>query len=309
MASDNSPTRSLRVVIAERRGWTARTLASVLESPDWAVSHVQSGAAVLALPPRDRPDIIVLHDDLEDIDAIELTGRLRRDPSVGRLTPIIVVSTDPTRVRRSAAFRGGAWEYAVLPLDAELFLLRLETFARAHRDLDRLLDAALVDPETGLYNEAGVTRRATEIASDATRRKDAVSCVAFAPATERSGGAAAAELLAELGPLIRRSGRVSDVIGRLNGTIIIIAPATPIGGAERLVERLREAIQRDATDSGRARPVEMKASYLTADNFARSSLSLLEMVDRALESVRALKGDATHPAPVSGEAVPLKDLG
>jgi PleD family two-component response regulator len=304
--------RPLRIVVAERRGWTARTLMSVLEAAEWGLTHVRTGAAALALSPRERPDVFVLHDDLEDIDAVELCGKLRRDTVIGLTTPVVIISTDPSRMRKASALRTGAWDYAVLPLDAELFLLKLESFARAHREIEQLVDAALLDVETGLYNPAGVARRSGEIASDARRRHDPVSALALVPVSARPSGDVAdsegPDLVTELGRAIRRSGRASDLIGRLNGTLVLVAPATPAAGAERLVERLRGQIAADAAEPGdQVEGLGIRAAYCTAADFARSTLSISEMVERAQAMLLTAASADSAVTLVPGELVPLEE--
>ena len=310
MSAMTEEARPLRLLIAERRGWMARTLLSVLDTTQWTSSHVRGGADVLELVDRAGFDVIVLHDDIDDANVVDLCAQLRTERNAGPTTPVVIVSTDPTRTRRIVAHRAGAWDYVVLPMDPELLLLRLETFARAHREVDRLTDSGLLDPETGLYNTAGIARRSEEVASDARRRHDPVSCVALVPeaATDGSTWPRAREtLVPELGRLVRRSGRVSDVMGRGEGSLMIIAPATPEGGARRLIERLRGAIWSDPAGSRApvAGAIGMRAGYCSADDFSRSTLSIREMLDRARLMLETASGTADPTRAVAGESVPL----
>jgi PleD family two-component response regulator len=309
MSATTEQVRPLRLLIAERRGWMARTLLSVLDTTQWTATHVHTGADVFEGLRRATPDVIVLHDDLDDLNVLDLCIRLRSDPRAGLTTPVVIVSTDPTRTRRIAAHRAGAWDYVVLPLDPELLLLRLETFGEARREVDRLSESALLDPETGLYNTAGIARRSKEVASDARRRHDALSCVALVPEAATNGSTSSRvreALVPELGRLVRRSARVSDVMGRGDGTLMIIAPATAAVGAERLIERLRGAIWPDVPSAAPARGATgMRAAYCSADDFSRSTLTIEEMLDRAQH---LLEGAGTGPDPTRstpGEVVPL----
>ena len=301
--------RPLRLLIAERRGWMARTLLSVLDTTQWTSSHVRTGAEMFAQIWRVRPDVIVLHDDIDDVAVLDLCTRLRTDQHAGPSMPLVVVSTDPTRTRRIAAHRAGAWEYVVLPLDPELLLLRLETFARAHREIDRLSEAMMVDPDTGLYNSAGIARRSAEVASDARRRHDPLSCVVFVPEPSTNVGTTPRprdELLPEVGQLVRRSGRISDVMGRGNDALVIIAPATRADGAERLIARIRGEIWPDPLSPAPVRgAIGMRAGYCSVDDFSRSTLGIQEMLDVAL-SLIGTNGDVADPTrAVRGESVPL----
>jgi DNA-binding response OmpR family regulator len=307
MAADTEQARPLRLLIAERRGWMARTLLSVLDTTHWTSSHVRTGAEVLEMLRRASPDVVVLHDDLDDVSVLDLCSRLRSERRAGPTTPVVIVSTDPTRTRRIAAHRAGAWEYVVLPLDPELLLLRLETFGRAHREVERLLEAGLLDPETGLYNTAGIARRSGEVASDAKRRHDALSCVALVPEAATNGATtleARAALVPELGRLVRRRARLSDVMGRGDSALMIIAPATPAEGAERLVERLRGAIWNEASTTPLPRgAIGMRAVYCSAQDFSRSTLSIPEMFERAFQMLELDDSDPIHS--VRGASVPL----
>ena len=307
MASINDGARPLRLLIAERRGWMARTLLSVLDGSRWSSSHVRSGIEVVEQLRRASPDVIMLHDDLVDYNVLDLCVQLRTEGRLGLTTPIVVVSTDPTRTRRIAAYRAGAWEYIVLPLDPEVLLLRLETFARARREVERVSEAALLDLETGLYNSAGIARRSEEVASDARRRHDPLSCVALIPQPGTNGSTSRStreSMVPEFGRLIRRSARISDVMGRRDGAVMIIAPATPSGGAERLVERLQGAIWKDAAPpTAVAGAVGMRAGYCSATDFSRSTLSIPEMLGRAIQIVQTV--GAGERGSVAGELVPL----
>jgi PleD family two-component response regulator len=309
MFAITDPARPLRLLIAERRGWMARTLLSVLDTSQWLSSHVRTGAELLEYLSRSSPDVIVIHDDIDDTSVLDLCARLRDDPHAGPGMPMVVVSTDPTRTRRIASYRAGAWEYIVLPLDAEILLLRLETFARAHRQVEQLSEVALLDPETGLYNAAGIARRSQEVASDARRRHDPLSCVALAPespANGRTSQRVREGLVPGLGRLVRQSARVSDVMGRADGSLVIIAPATAAGGAERLVTRLRGAIWPEPTPpSPVAGVVGMRAGYCSAADFARSTLTVEEMLDRAVRMLEVGTAETDPTRSVPGEIVPL----
>ena len=306
MIADTEQARPLRLLIAERRGWMARTLLSVLDTTHWTSSHVRTGAEVIALLRRSSPDVIVLHDDLDDVNVLDLASRLRAEPRAGPATPVVIVSTDPTRTRRISAHRAGAWDYVVLPLDPELLLLRLETYGRAHQEVERVSESVLLDPETGLYNTAGIERRSEEVASDARRRHDPLSCVALVPESVSDGTPSRTRegLLPELGRLVRRSARVSDVMGRGEDALMIIAPATPAGGAERLVARLREAIWPDTSLTAPVGgTIGMRAAYCSAGDYSRSTVSIREMLQRAREMLDL--GGADPATPVPGESVPL----
>ena len=114
------------------------------------------------------------------------------------------------------------------------------------------------------------------------------------------------QLVPDLGRLIRRSGRISDVMGRGDDALMIIAPATSAGGAERLIERLRGEIWPDTTSPTPVRgAIGMRASYCSAEDFSRSTLGIEEMLDRALELIESNGSVADPTRAVRGDSVPL----
>jgi len=305
MPSGTAGERPLRLLVVERFGWFARTIATVLDAAGWSIYRATSGLNALDLAETTSPDVVVLRDDLDDTDAIDLCIALREVREVGVVTPILVVSTDPARSQQLAILRAGAWDYIVQPLDADAFILRIANLAQARRQVERLANASLVDGETGLYNRLGIARRAEEVEADSRRRHAPLSCVVFAPEPD-PGTNGSGDVTAQVGAILRRRGRGSDVIGRLDDLLAVIAPSTGADGAARLAERLRGIIRDMPIDRSRPdAPLRVRAAYCAAADFARSTLSLGEMLERAQAALRRAPADIDGPLSVPGESVPL----
>jgi PleD family two-component response regulator len=310
--------RPLLVLIANDQEWSARSLETILGPHGFAVVRTYNGRQTLDLARRIRPDAVILDARLPDMDGLELCATLRGEDQLGPATPVIVTTSDPGhRGQQVAAYKGGAWDYVVLPLDGEVLLHRLDTYAAAKREADRLRDLGLLDPTTGLYNARGLARRAREIGAAAARRQDAFACVAFAPTGEGLGAddgtapeeAAAIRIAERLAGLLRRTGRISDAVGRLGRTeFAILAPATEASGAQRLAERVREAVdaERIALDgtSGGAEHLHVRAGYYAVPNFAESTVDAVEIVVRAASALRqgTVAGGTRHSAPIQAFA-------
>ena len=244
-------TRPLLVLIANDQEWSARSLETILGPRGYAVLRTYNARQTLDLARRVQPDVVILDARLPDGDGVDLCRTLRSAGYLGAATPVLVTSSDPGhRGQQVAAYAAGAWDYVLLPLDGEVLIHKLDTFAAAKREADRLRDEGLLDPATGLYNARGLARRAREIGAEASRRRDALACVAFIPAPEDGSAfddATADDVVSrvteQLGGLLRRTGRTSDAVGRLGRTeFAIIAPATEAIGAHRLAERVRAAV-------------------------------------------------------------------
>ena len=308
MPSEIAGDRPLRLLVAERFGWFTRTVATVLDAAGWRVVRASSGLRALQFVDESSPDVIVIRDDLDDTDPVDLCTALREVRHVGLVTPIIVVATDAARSQHVAALRAGAWDYSVQPVDAEAFILRLGSLGRARREVERLGRSALVDGQTGLYNELGIARRAEEVEADTRRRHAPLSCVVFAPEADVPTNGRG-DVTVQAGAVLRRRGRGSDVIGRLDNLLAVIAPSTGADGAARLAERLRGIIREMPVDGARDRPLRVRAAYCTAADFARSTMSVSEMLQRAQDALRRAPADIDGPLSVPGESVPLAPPG
>jgi PleD family two-component response regulator len=280
-------------------------VATVLDAAGWRVVRASSGLRALQFVDETSPDVVVIRDDLDDTDPIDLCIALRAVREIGVVTPIIAVSSEAERAQHLAALRAGAWDYVVQPLDADAFILRIANLAQARRQVERLARASLVDGETGLYNRLGIARRGEEVEADSRRRHAPLSCVVFAPEPD-PGRNGSGDVTTQVGAILRRRGRGSDVIGRLDDVLAVIAPATGADGAARLAQRLRGIIREMSIDRRDAdAPLRVRVAYCAAADFARSTLTLAEMLERAKAALRRAPADIDGPLSVPGETVPL----
>ena len=118
--------------------------------------------------------------------------------------------------------------------------------AQAHAEVMREL--AATDALTGLPNRREMTDRLEGAIALRLRLGQALSVALididrFKSINDRFGHAAGDAVLQQLGDVMRRQLRASDVLGRWGGEeFLLFAPATPIAAAEELVERVRRAV-------------------------------------------------------------------
>ncbi len=310
------------MLIANDQEWSARSLETILGPRGYAVLRSYNARQTLDLARRVRPDVVILDIRFADGDGRDVCRTLREPGYLGSATPILMTSSDPGhRGEQVAAYAAGAWDYVLLPLDGEVLLHKLDTFAAAKREADRLREEGLLDPATGLYNARGLARRAREIGAEASRRRDALACVALIPApgdgTEFDDSTAddvVSRVAEKLGGVLRRTGRTSDAVGRLGRTeFAIIAPATEAAGAQRLAERVQAAVEAEripvasgALVGAGAAPhtlgngshdklspgdtdgsyVRVRVVYYAVPDFAESPVDAVEMLVRAATALR-----------------------
>ena len=301
------------VLIADDQEWSARTLETILGPSGFAVLRAYTGRQALELARSAQPDVVILDIRMPDLSGIEVCRMLRDDPNFGANVPVVLVTSGASdREQRREAYAAGAWEYCSQPLDGELLLAKLETFMRSKRETDRIRDESLLDQLTGLYNIRGLARRAREIGADAYRHHDPLACVAFSTETdpivlsEATMSELASRVAAHLGTVFRRTGRVSDAIGRLGQQeFAIIAPSTEAQGAVRLVERLQQSLESTPiTVGGTDRKLKIRASYCAVSDYAESSVDAVEMLLRAASALRQNRSDEQGVGIFSYDEIP-----
>lgn len=296
-ASMTYRTRSSRppvVLVADDQEWSVRSIESVLGPRGYATLRAYTGRQALALARSARPDALLVDYRMPDMSGADICATLRADVRFPLTVPLIVMAagTD-SRAHRVEAYRAGAWEVCGEPLDVEVLLHKLDRFLEAKFFADQVRDQSLVDPDTGLYNLRGFARRAREIGADVARRRDRISCLAFAPTHETLGDTdggddAEGTLAIYLGGVCRRSVRLSDVVGRVGpAEYAVLAPATDEGGVTRLAARIQDALATTPLSvDGEERPVGLRMVQTTVDNLAEVPMDAMDLVHRATAALR-----------------------
>jgi PleD family two-component response regulator len=284
------------VVIGVEQEWAARSLETVLGPRGFAVVRAYSGRQTVDLAEVASADVVLIDSRLPDMDGIDVCRMLRADQRVGRQVPIVIMTSGPApREFLRRAYVAGAWSVWEQPIDAELLLLRLQTWVDAKRVVDEAERLSFVDVESGLYTYRGLSRRVRELMSEAMRRRTPVSCIAIAPSAAGRGSVPGddlpvpARVAAQIGQLLGDAVRGSDVVGHLGGSeFAILAPMTERSGAVELVERLRDrvaALPPLVTD-GRSSRIALRAGLATVDE---SGLALGDGSDLLVRASTALR--------------------
>jgi PleD family two-component response regulator len=301
------------VLIASDQEWSGRSLETIIGPRGYAVVRAHTGNQVLETVRNTHLDLLILDTRLPDIDGISLCRQLRDQRIISATTPVIITtSVQATRASSVAAFSAGAWDFCPQPVDSDLLLLRMDTFVRSKREADRAQEESLLDEATGLYNFRGMARRARETGAEALRVRGAMACVALAPVLDDVAGTGeSVEALAKglgehLGVALARTARASDVIGHLGrAEFAVIAPATTPEGAERLMERLKLALEAILVPVGRgARAFSMRGSYFAVPDYSEASIHVLEMLERASSALHAPRALADMRTPELTPAPP-----
>ena len=90
------------------------------------------------------------------------------------------------------------------------------------------------------------------------------------------------DILAELTDVCRTSSRRSDVVGYLGDfRVAIVAPDTDAAGVQRLIDRLRIALDQVNARARGGRSTSLRVGYYAVSNLAEANLVPAELVQRA----------------------------
>jgi diguanylate cyclase (GGDEF)-like protein len=286
------------ILVVNEQEWAARSLDSLLAPNGYAVLRAYTGQQALELASTAQFDAVVIDTQTPDMDAFELCKLLRTYALIGVSTPIVITSSHAGgRLERLSALSAGAWEYCTHPIDAEVLLLKLQTFIECKRQADDLREHLLIDPLTGLYSMKGLARRAREIGAEAFRHRHSLACVAFSPSSDslegvdQYGGPTSTLIVQHLGSVCRGIGRISDAFGRLGPIeFAVVAPATDDEGAVRLVSRLAKAVEEHPIVlRGSTRTLRLRAGYCAVGDYTNSQIDAVDMLVRATGALHELR--------------------
>lgn len=122
------------------------------------------GKSCLALARSERPDLILVDLLMPDMPGGEVLARLRADPAT-REIPVVIFSASHAISDRIEAFRAGADDFLIKPLDDQTLLARIRSLMRAREAMAGLMqgEAALGLAEGGQpFQTAGTVALVTQ---------------------------------------------------------------------------------------------------------------------------------------------------
>ena len=137
-----------------------RAILEELCSNQFTIIEATSGKEALDIMRAEEPSIVLLDDIMPDMDGLELL-RIRKLEERLRMIPVIMVSENDNIEDQVAAFKLGASDYLVKPINPALASLRIENIISNHmtmqefrREREVLMDQVERDQMTGLLNKS-----------------------------------------------------------------------------------------------------------------------------------------------------------
>jgi len=249
---ENLPGRVL--VIDNRTAVSSRIKTALQGKHEVTVAEDPQQAIAIATEENNRFELIVVNLDMEGIDALRMCSQLKSLEHT-RQTPILIIVDPDDHQRLLRALDMGVNDYLIRPIDKQELLARVNTQIRRCRYTEQLrlsvqasLEMAVTDPLTGLYNRRYLETHLTHLVEHSINRGKPLSVLTldvdfFKSVNDTHGHDAGDRVLQELAGRIRANVRNVDLACRTGGEeFVIVLPATDLGVAERIAERLRKSV-------------------------------------------------------------------
>lgn len=270
-----------------------------LQDDEHQVLLAGSGEEALQIADEEKPDLILLDQNMPAMSGNDVLRKLRDDQSL-REIPVIMVTANDLDDEVIEALDLGANDYVTKPYSYSVLSARMRTSLRLKRSQDSLRRAnkrleimATTDALTGLYNRRHFLELASKELAKAKRfeRELIITMIDvdhFKKINDEHGHDVGDRVLVELGKRFKAAFRESDIIGRLGGEeFAVCMPDTDGQGAHKSVERARQAVCGEVFVISRIRPqdnldVTISAGYSSYSGADKDVAAILRRADHAL---------------------------
>lgn len=202
-----------------------RVMAAVLQER-YRVKTATSGQQCLDMALKHKPDLILLDIEMPGISGYE-TCRELKDMSETRDIPIIFVTGRDNIEDEELGLRIGAVDYITKPIRPVILSARVDTHVTLKRQQDRLLQLAMHDQLTGLYNRHYMLEMVEQRIARARRHNTPLTTLIidldhFKKINDTHGHIAGDQILEQVSALLQRQCRTEDTIARFGGEEFIV---------------------------------------------------------------------------------------
>ncbi|CAN1722321.1 Diguanylate cyclase [Hyphomicrobium sp. 1Nfss2.1] len=276
-----------RVLVVDDDARSAKRIAGWLGTVHEAVVISDPKSALAKLASQEF-DLMIVSLTMSGADGLRLCSQVRSTDRARHL-PIIVLVEPGNEARLLRALDMGVNDYAMRPVDENELLARARSQVRRKRYSDHLrnrleerIEAAVIDPLTGLHNRRYMETHLATLVEEARRSGRSLSVLLadidhFKSVNDTYGHDAGDAVLREFSERFKRNTRGIDLACRYGGEeFLIIMPDTPLERACQIGERLRVSVAADTFLIGPGSGIHITASV---------GLATLERADDTPQSV------------------------
>ncbi|MCH9020627.1 MAG: PleD family two-component system response regulator [Proteobacteria bacterium] len=242
-----------RILVIEDNPPDRDLIAGVL-SGEHSVTCISGAEATSTALADAGHDLVIVDLRLDDVSGLRVCSRLRSRDATRNVSLLMLVEESDLNLL-AKGLEIGVNDYLVKPIDGNELIARARSQIRHARYQQRLRSAyersismAFTDSLTGLYNRRYLTAHlSVSLERLAGEEKSLAVAVIdldhFKAINDAHGHATGDAVLRELGDLLRRSIRVSDLAARIGGEeFVIVMPAVQLSTTRSIITRLRAEI-------------------------------------------------------------------
>jgi diguanylate cyclase (GGDEF)-like protein len=289
------------VLIVDDSPSNIRVMAAVLQER-YRVKTATSGQQCLDMALRHKPDLILLDIEMPGISGYE-TCRELKDMSETRDIPVIFVTGRDNIEDEEMGLRIGAVDYITKPIRPVILSARVDTHVTLKRQQDRLLQLAMHDQLTGLYNRHYMLEMVDQRLSRARRHNTPLSLLIvdldhFKRINDTHGHIVGDQILEQVSALLNQQCRTEDTVTRFGGEefLILMEPCS-LNQAHYKAEVMRHQIS-ELMPSG----IEVTVSIGAAE-FSDSDTNFNDMLKRADDALYRAKANGRNQTELSHATV------
>lgn len=203
---------------------------------------------------KDNTDLVIISSTLEAYDPFKIVACITNNPNM-QDTIIVGLSDEIDEEKLKKGVELGVQDYFMYPIDEIELQIRTRTLLKRKRyqenirnHLEKQLDLSIKDAVTDLYNRYYFDLHVIQMAKRSHEYKNTVCLLMcdlddFKLVNDTYGHQAGDEILRQLGAVLKRSFKLTDLVARYGGEeFVILVDDILIDGAEEAAERLRQKI-------------------------------------------------------------------
>jgi diguanylate cyclase (GGDEF)-like protein len=274
----------LKILIAEDETVSRRVLKMTLESWGHEVVEACDGAvAWRSLQGADAPQLAILDLAMPEMDGITVCRRIRQHQHA---TPvyIILLTAKSSKHDIVVGLEAGADDYVTKPFDRDELHARVEVgiriielqhnlaqrVAELEQAQETLRNLSLTDDLTGLYNRRGFFTLADQHLKSARRARREASLIyadmdGLKMINDAHGHDEGSNALKEIGDILRRTFRSSDIIARIGGDeFVVLETYAGPSDSQSSIARLQENLRLRNAENGHAYELSLSIGIVCA---------------------------------------------
>lgn len=216
---------------------------------DYQIKVATSGDQCLRIASsKDKPDLILLDVEMPVMNGYEVCKKLKSEPATATI-PIIFVTAMQTEEDEEKALGLGAVDFLTKPVRPAILIARIKTHIILKKQHDALVNLAMKDQLTGLYNRHYLLEMANHRVARAMRQKVAVSVLIldvdhFKKINDTRGHSVGDIVLKSLADLLLTLCRQEDILARFGSEeFLIFFDDCDEKNTTIIAERMRQEIE------------------------------------------------------------------